>query len=683
MCAAVADVSKKIAELRDQLNAYSFQYHSLDDPAVPDVVYDRLYRELQALEAANPNLVTADSPTQRVGEAPVSGLAEITHERPMLSLDNAFDADEFAAFHRRVIERLELSEAAGASLDYAAEPKLDGAAISLLYLDGFLDRAATRGDGTTGEDVTHNVKTIRRVPVKLRGSDWPAKLEVRGEIFMDRKGFDAFNKRALESGEKTFVNPRNAASGSLRQLDPRLTARRPLDFCAYSVGEVFGDWLPETHSATLDKLAEWGFPINAEAKVVKGVDACITYYEDLGRRRDALAYDIDGVVFKVDRLDYQRILGFVSRAPRWAIAHKFPAQEELTTLLDIEFQIGRTGALTPVARLEPVFVGGVTVSNATLHNMDEMERKDVRPGDTVIVRRAGDVIPEVVKSLPERRPAGARKVRLPTKCPACASPVERVEGEAVARCTGGSSCPPQVKETIRHFASRTAMDIEGLGTKIIDQLVDAKKIRVASDIYALGLEDLVSLERMGAKSAENLLAAIEKSKKTTFPKFLFALGIREVGQTTALNLARTFGELDPLISADVAELEQIDDIGPIVAQRVRNYFDDPAAVAEVERLVQSGIHWPKIEVARENIETPLSGKKVVLTGTLDFISRNEAKEWIEKLGGKPVGSVSKNTDIVIAGEKAGSKLEKAIALGVRIMKADDFRRAITASGLSV
>ncbi len=656
-------IATTIAELRAQLNAYSHAYHALDAPIVPDAEYDRLYRELQALEEANPDLVTKDSPTQRVGEAPVSGLKEVQHERAMLSLDNAFDEESFRAFFKRVCERLELDESEAATLEFAAEPKLDGAAISLLYENGLLVRAATRGDGATGEDVTHSVRTIRTIPLGLQGDDWPQKLEVRGEIFMDRAGFDAYNAAALSAGEKTFVNPRNAASGSLRQLDPKLTAKRPLDFFAYSVGEVYGDWLPSTHTQTLSRIGSWGIPINAESKLVAGPDACLAYYDRVAGRRARLAYDIDGVVFKVNSLDFQDQLGFVSRAPRWAIAHKFPAQEELTELIDVEFQVGRTGAITPVARLKPVFVGGVTVSNATLHNIDELERKDLRVGDTVVVRRAGDVIPQIVQSIPDRRKSGAKKIVLPERCPVCDSEVVRVEGEAVARCTGGRNCKAQVKETILHFASRGALDIEGLGTELVAQLVEEGAFKSAADVFRLKQEALETRDRMGEKSAKKLIASIESSKSTSFPRFLYGLGIKGVGQATAKNLARELMTLEKVMDASVEELELIDDIGPIVAANIVEFFSEPEGRELATSLVDLGLHWETINPA-DKASLPLAGKKVVLTGSLESMTRQEATELLEKLGATVTSSVSKKTDLVIYGAKAGSKLEKARKLGV-------------------
>ena len=543
---ASAAIRKQVDSLREQIRHHNYRYHVLDDPEIPDAAYDRLVRELQALEEKHPELVTPDSPTQRVGAAPVSAFGTVAHELPMLSLDNAFSEDELRDFHRRVTQRLDVD--IDAPLSYAAEPKLDGAAVSLLYEDGELVRGATRGDGTTGENITHNIRTIEAVPLRLIGKGYPARLEVRGEVFMPRAGFMAFNQKAEARGEKTFVNPRNAAAGSLRQLDPRLTAERPLDIYVYSVGIHDGGKLPDRHSEILDALQGWGFRVCPERRVVDGIDGCLAFYADIGARRDALSYDIDGVVYKVDRLDFQQTLGFVSRAPRWAIAHKFPAQEELTVVRDVEFQVGRTGALTPVARLEPVFVGGVTVSNATLHNMDELNRKDVRVGDSVIVRRAGDVIPEVVKVVPDRRPKRTRRVRMPTGCPVCGSAVVREAEEAVARCTGGLYCAAQRAEALKHFVSRRALDVDGMGGKLIEQLVAMDRIKTPADLFTLDRDELVAMERMGEKSADNLLNAIEASKQTSLARFLYALGIREVGEATAAGLAAHYGKLEPILA---------------------------------------------------------------------------------------------------------------------------------------
>lgn len=654
---ASAATKKKLESLRSQLRRHNYRYHVLDDPEIPDAEYDRLLRELQALEHEYPELITADSPTQRVGAAPIKSFGTVKHKVPMLSLDNAFSETAVRDFHRRVTERLELS--VDADLSYSAEPKLDGAAVSLLYERGVLVRGATRGDGTAGEDITHNVRTIKAVPLRLRGKPVPERLEVRGEVFMPRAGFQEFNERALAKGEKTFVNPRNAAAGSLRQLDPRLTAARPLDIYLYSVGLIEGSRLPDRHSEVLNRLQEWGFKVSPECEVVNGIDGCFTYYEKIGSHRDTLSYDIDGVVYKVDRLDYQRELGFVSRAPRWAIAHKFPAEEELTTVRDVEFQVGRTGAVTPVARLEPVFVGGVTVSNATLHNMDELQRKDVRVGDTVIVRRAGDVIPEVVQVVKDRRPKKTKRVKMPEKCPVCGSQVLRIEGESVARCTGGLFCAAQRIESLRHFVSRRALDIDGLGTRLIEQLVAIDRLKTPADIFLLEKDELMTLERMGEKSAENLLTAIENSKNTSLSRFLYGLGIREVGEATAVALAAHFGKLTAVMDAGDEELLGVPDVGPIVASRIRAFFAEEHNQAIIDQLIKSGIHWEETEPSTRPTEGPLVGKTFVLTGTLSNMTRDEAKARIQAQGGKVSGSVSKKTDFVVYGDSAGSKLTKA------------------------
>ncbi len=669
----MTDVAAKLETLREQIRYHSHRYHVLDDPEVPDIEYDRLMRELEALEAEHPSLVTADSPTQRVGDQPIDGFGTVTHRLPMLSLDNAFSDDELHDFERRIRDRLDTELG---TLQFAAEPKLDGAAISLLYVDGLLQVAATRGDGTTGEDVTHNARTIDAVPLKLLGSGFPPVLEVRGEVFMPRAGFEAYNAAARESGEKTFVNPRNAAAGSLRQLDPRLTAKRPLDMYAYSVGYFEGDEIADTHSAVIDRLQEWGFKVCPERRSVEGVEGCLAYYQDIGSRRDELAYDIDGVVYKVDSLALQRELGFVSRAPRWAIAHKFPAQEELTVVNDIEFQVGRTGALTPVARLEPVFVGGVTVSNATLHNIDELHRKDVRVGDTVVVRRAGDVIPEVASVILSRRPDGTTPVELPTGCPVCGSKVVREEGEAVARCTGGLFCAAQRTEALKHFVSRKALDIEGFGSKLIEQLVAEDRLHTPADIFTLDLETLSNLDRMAEKSATNVLNAIDKAKETTLARFLFSLGIREVGEATASSLAGHYGTLDGLIEASEASLQEVPDVGPVVAMRIRHFFNEPHNLDVVNALQENGVHWPDLEPQEVDEDGVFFGKTVVVTGTLPDMTRDEAKALVVSLGGKVTGSVSKKTDYLVYGEKAGSKLAKAEQLGVETLDADAFLRLI-------
>jgi len=673
---ASGDTVKQIESLRDQIRHHNFRYHVLDDPEVPDAEYDRLIRQLQALEHDHPELITPDSPTQRVGDTPIKAFGTVEHRLPMLSLDNAFSADELREFHRRVIDRLELENDAE-QLDYAAEPKLDGAAVSLLYVDGQLARGATRGDGTRGEDITHNVRTIDSIPLRLIGKDYPSTMEVRGEVFMPKAGFEAYNKRAREAGEKTFVNPRNAAAGSLRQLDPKLTAERPLDMYVYSVGIVENGTLPDRHSEVLDQLQGWGLKTCPESQVVEGIEGCLVFYDDLGRRRDSLSYEIDGVVYKVNSLADQRELGFVSRAPRWAIAHKFPAQEELTVVQGVEFQVGRTGAVTPVARLEPVFVGGVTVSNATLHNIDELKRKDVRVGDTVIVRRAGDVIPEVVSVIEARRPNGTKQVRLPRKCPVCGSKVSREEGEAVARCTGGLFCSAQRAEELKHFVSRRAMDIDGLGAKLIEQLVAIDRIKTPADLYQLQQEELAAMERMGEKSAQNLVDSIEKSKGTTLSRFLYALGIREVGEATAASLAAHFGSLATILSASEEDLLAVTDVGPIVASRIRAFLDEDHNLDVIKRLQDSGVYWQETERRAAPDNGPLAGKTFVLTGSLSGMTRDEAKQRIQSLGGKVTGSVSKKTDFVVFGEKAGSKLAKAQQFEVSTLDEAQFMMLLT------
>ena len=661
--------SKKIESLREQIRHHNFRYHALDDPEIPDVEYDRLMRELQSLEQENPELVTPDSPTQRVGDAPISAFGTVQHQLPMLSLSNAISEDELQKFHRRVVERLGLEDAD--HLQYSAEPKLDGAAVSLMYENGKLTRGATRGDGTTGEDISHNVRTIQSIPLKLIGSGYPKRLEVRGEIFMPKAGFEAYNEKARAAGEKTFVNPRNAAAGSLRQLDPRLTAERPLDMYVYSVGVVEGGELPKRHSEIISQLQEWGLKVCPERRVVKGVAECLVYYADIGRRRHDLAYEIDGVVYKVDSLELQEKLGFVSRAPRWAIAHKFPAQEELTEVLGVDFQVGRTGAVTPVARLKPVFVGGVTVSNATLHNIDELHRKDVRVGDTVIVRRAGDVIPEVARVIASRRPKNTRRVQLPKTCPVCNSRVEREEGEAVARCTGGLFCAAQRAEALKHFVSRRALDIEGFGAKLIEQLVESDRLKSPADLFQLSKKELSELNRMGEKSADNLVRSIESSKSTSLSRFLYALGIREVGDTTAAGLAAHYGRLENIVAASEEELQGVPDVGPIVASRIRAFFQEKHNLEVVTRLQDSGVYWPESDPVVLSEDGPLAGKTFVITGTLVDMTRDQAKKFIQSAGGRVTGSISRKTDYLIAGEKAGSKLTKARKLDVSIIDTDE------------
>ena len=666
----------EVDTLRRAIEAHNYAYHVLDSPTVPDAEYDRLMRRLQEIEREHPELVTADSPTQRVGAAKLEAFREVRHARPMLSLDNVFNDTELEAFDKRVRERLGGGDTSIERVAYWAEPKLDGAAISLRYENGELVFGATRGDGATGEDVTHNVRTIRSIPLRLRGSKAPAVLEVRGEVFMPRAGFVEFNKRAAERGEKTFVNPRNAAAGSLRQLDPRLAASRPLDAFFYALGEVSDDALRgvKEQSAIVELLRGFGLRVCPEGSLVEGVTGCLEYFGRIGGQRSTLPYDIDGVVYKVNKLEWQRELGFVSRAPRWAVAHKFPAQEELTVLRGVEFQVGRTGALTPVARLEPVFVGGVTVSNATLHNMDEVERKDVHIGDTVIVRRAGDVIPEVVAVVADRRPADARAVMLPRKCPVCGSDVERAEGEAIARCIGGLFCPAQRKEAIRHFASRGALNIEGFGAKRVDQLVDIGLVKTPADLYRLTAEQLVDLERLGEKSAQKLISAVEKSKQTTYARFLYGLGIANVGEATALALANEFRTLEELLTADEERLQQVPDVGPVVATAIHAFFNEPHNVEVIRALVAAGIRWPATTAKAR--EQPLLGKTFVITGTLNTMTRDEAKARLQALGAKVAGSVSKKTTAVIAGTDPGSKLQTAQSLNVEIWSEEQLRSSL-------
>ena len=688
------DAEQRLRQLRAELQRHNHRYYVLDDPEVPDSEYDRLMNELKQLESEHPDLVSPDSPSQRVGGAAAAEFGEVRHAVPMLSLDNAFSDEDVQGFDRRARDKLETD-----AIDYVAEPKLDGLAISLVYEKGVLVRGATRGDGTTGEDVSANVRTVRAIPLKLMGEGWPALLEVRGEVFMPKKGFEALNKALSTKGEKTYVNPRNTAAGSLRQLDPRITASRPLEFYAYAWGEVRPDHLPRRHSEVLEKLRAWGLPVNREIKTVKGAEGCLAYYLAIGKKRDRLPYEIDGVVYKVDRLDYRQELGFVAKAPRWAVAHKFPAQEMMTVLNAVDFQVGRTGALTPTARLEPVFVGGVTVSNATLHNMDEIERKDIRIGDTVIVRRAGDVIPEVAGVVLARRPKNAKRVRLPAVCPVCGSEVVRPEGEAVARCSGGLFCDAQRKELIRHFASRRAMDVEGLGDKLVEQLVDEKLVSTPADIYRLTAEQLAELERMGEKSAQNLVAAIETSKQRTLARFIFALGVPDVGETTAADLANHFRDLEKLLEAaqeyekrrlklaalepkdaekqlKELELRRVEGIGPVVAEQVGAFFHQPGNLKVIKELRKAGVAWPAMPKRAAAASQPMAGKTFVLTGTLTGMTRDEAKERIQALGGKVAGSVSAKTHYVVVGSEPGSKLREAERLKVPVLDEDAFMRLI-------
>jgi DNA ligase (NAD+) len=669
----------RAAWLRTEIERHNRAYYVLDAPTIPDAEYDRLFRELQDLEQRHPELLTADSPTQRVGAAPLREFPAHVHGVPMLSLNNAFAPAEVEAFDQRVRDGL---ETAGA-VDYAVEPKFDGLAISLTYEGGLFTCGATRGDGTTGEEVTPNLRTLRDIPLRLPGGDWPALIEVRGEVLMFRADFAALNARQRKRGEKEFANPRNAAAGSLRQLDSRVTAGRPLSFFAYGVGAGGSALGLRTHAQLMDRLNAWGFPVAEERRTVSGAAGLLGYFEEIGGKRAALPYDIDGVVYKVNRLDWQERLGFVSRAPRFAIAHKFPAEEALTEVLGIDVQVGRTGAITPVARLKPVFVGGVTVTNATLHNEDEVLRKDVRVGDTVIVRRAGDVIPEVVAIVPEKRPTrdlfGGEPLHppfaLPEICPECGSTVARGEDEAIARCTGGLYCPAQRKQALWHFAARRAMDIEGLGDKLIEQLVDAGLVHSPADLYGLTVETLAGLERMGEKSAQNLVAAIDRSRQTTLARFIFALGIRNVGEATARDLARHFGGLEALLAADAAGLQAVPDVGPVVAACIAAFFAEAHNREVIAGLRRAGVHWQEDEPARGGLQV-LAGKTLVLTGTLPTLKRDEAKALVEAAGGKVAGSVSKKTDYVVAGEEAGSKLEKSLALGVPVIDEAELMRLL-------
>ncbi len=658
--------------LREEIARLDYAYYVLAEPLVPDAEYDRLFRELVALETRYPELVTPDSPTQRVGGKPAPEFAEVRHEVPMLSLTNAYTDEEVLAFDRRCRELLGIER-----IRYACEPKFDGLAVSLIYRDGLFSLGATRGDGFTGEDVTANLRTLRSIPLRLRLDSPPTLLEVRGEVIMTREDFKRLNEAQLEAGEKTFVNPRNAAAGSLRQLDPRVTAKRPLRFFAYQLVRLEGHPWPETHSEALSLLQQWGFPLSDARALAEGVDGLLAYYRRMEIERDRLPFDIDGVVYKVDDLAAQQRLGTIARAPRWAIAHKFPPQEEITRLIGIEVQVGRTGALTPVARLEPVFVGGVTVTNATLHNEDYIRDKDIRIGDWVVVRRAGEVIPEIVKVLPERRDGSERPFVMPEHCPVCGSAVARDPDEAAAYCTGGMYCPAQRKRALEHFASRLAMNIEGLGEKLIKQLVDLGWVETPADLYdpdKINAERLASLPRMGEKSAAKLMAAIERSKKTTLARFIYALGIRHVGEATAKLLAEHFGSLDALMNARLDELTAIEGIGPVVAQSIRDFFDEPHNRQVIERLRRLGVHWEESVPAKKS--RALAGLTFVLTGTLPRLTREEAKALIEAHGGKVSASVSKKTDYVVAGSEAGSKLQRALELGVPVIDEDTLERLI-------
>jgi len=655
----VTDLSARARTLREILALHNYQYHVLDDPTIPDAQYDALYQELQQLETQHPELLTADSPTQRVGAHARPGFTQVTHRVPMLSLNNGFLNSDIEAFDRRAREALGVD-----CVEYACEPKFDGLAVSLMYEKGLLVQGSTRGDGETGEEVTANLRTLHTIPLSLPIKNPPERLEVRGEVLMQKADFEALNIAQKERGEKIFVNPRNAAAGTLRQLDPALTARRPLSFFAYGVGALEGFALPATQGALMAQLALLHFPVAAECALVSGVEGLLAYFKRIQNARAALPYDIDGVVYKVNDFAQQARLGFVSRAPRFALAHKFPAEEALTEIMEIDVQVGRTGTITPVARLKPVFVGGVTVTNATLHNEDEVRRKDVHVGDTVWVRRAGDVIPEVVSVELGQRPVHAHAFVMPTHCPVCGSQVIREEGESASRCSGGLFCPAQRKEALLHFAHRRAMDIEGLGDKRVDQLVDGGWVHSSADLYGLTMEQLSQLPLMGEKSAENLIAAIQRSRTTTLARFIFSLGIRNVGEATARDLARQFGDLAPLMSASTEDLLQVPDVGPVVAQSIHDFFAEGHNREVIERLQQQGVHWPIHEASST---LPLSGKTFVLTGTLPHLSRDEARARIEVLGGKVAGSVSAKTHYVVAGSEAGSKLERAQALGVTVL----------------
>ncbi|EGR5060840.1 NAD-dependent DNA ligase LigA [Vibrio cholerae] len=658
----MSNVEQKLTELRQILHEHGVRYYVEDAPTIPDAEYDRLMRELLELEAAHPELMSSDSPSLRVGGRPLDAFESVVHEIPMLSLDNAFDDSELESFYRRMTDRLPAVQHSA----FCCEPKLDGLAVSLLYENGVLTRAATRGDGTTGENITENVRTIKAIPLRLQGADFPTRLEVRGEVFMPKAGFEALNARALKKGEKQFVNPRNAAAGSLRQLDSKITAQRPLAFYAYSVGVIEGRELATSHYQRFLQLKGWGLPICPETKPVTSLTEVKAFYQDILQRRQSLAYEIDGVVIKVDDIQLQERLGFVARAPRWAIAYKFPAQEELTLLNDVEFQVGRTGAITPVAKLEPVFVGGVTVSNATLHNADEIERLGVMVGDTVVIRRAGDVIPQIVSVVLERRPENAKPIVFPTRCPVCQSDVDRVEGEAVARCSGGLICQAQCKEALKHFVSRKAMDVEGLGDKVIEQLVDREMVSTPADLFRLRAGELTILERMGPKSAQNVIDALNKAKQTTLPKFLYALGIREVGEATALNLAQHFLSLEAIQQASLEQFIEVPDVGVVVASHLQAFFAQDRNQQVINELLEQGITWPALTAAPVAVNSALAGKVVVLTGSFTQLSRNDAKAALQALGAKVTGSVSKNTDMVFAGEAAGSKLAKAAELGIQV-----------------
>lgn len=669
---------KKIAELKKKINEHNYRYHILDEPLISDAAYDKLFRELEDLEKQHPELISNDSPTQRVGSAPLTSFQQVQHAIPMLSLENAFSEKEVLAFNKRIQERLHTEK----DIEYSCEPKLDGIAVSLIYHKGQLIRAATRGDGNTGEDITLNIRTILSIPLQLRASNYPTRLEVRGEVYIPKKAFQQLNDRLKEAGEKTFVNPRNAAAGSLRQLNPKITAQRPLAFFTHSIGQIEDGKLAPTHTAILDQFKRWGLPRCPQTQTAKNISACLAYYHKIEKQRPTLPYEIDGVVYKVNAIALQQQLGFVSRAPRWALAHKFPAEEELTQVLAIEFQVGRTGALTPVARLQPVFVGGATISNATLHNMDEVKRKDIRVGDTVIIRRAGDVIPEIVSVVKEKRPVHTLALKLPKHCPICGSDIVKIATESAARCSGALYCPAQRKEAIKHFASRKAMNIEGLGNKLVDQLVDTGLIKDVSDLYHLMPKHLTDLEHLGEKSALKLCEAISASKKTSLTRFLYGLGIRDVGITTAQNLAQHFQDLKSIMHAGEASLQAITDIGPVVAAHVKKFFNESHNLEVIKNLLATGITWPKPTVINAQHTSLLIGKSFVLTGSLSELSREQAIALLQELGAKVSSSVSKKTDYVIVGNDPGSKLSRAQELGLSILSEKKFLELLKKTNLS-
>lgn len=666
---SIEDVTEQLTSLRNLIRHHEHCYYVLDAPEIPDSEYDKLIKQLQKIEQQYPNLITIDSPTQRVGGTPLTQFASIKHELPMLSLDNVFDESSFIAFNKRVKDRLHYNE--NEQVEYCCELKLDGLAVSILYENGKFSKAATRGDGTTGEDITANVRTIKTIPLVLIGENIPARLEVRGEVFMTHKGFAKLNADAEKRNEKVFANPRNAAAGSLRQLDPKITARRPLSFYCYGVGIIEGSSLPDTHYDRLMQFKAWGLPVSDKVEKQQGAQAALDYFKKIGEQRMSLDFDIDGVVIKVNSIALQNELGFVARAPRWATAFKFPAQEEVTQLNKVDFQVGRTGAITPVARLEPVSVAGVIVSNATLHNSDEIARLGIREGDYVTVRRAGDVIPKIVAVILDRRPADTKEIVFPTHCPICGSLIVRDEGQAISRCAGGLICPAQRKEALKHFVSRRAMNVDGMGDKIIEQLVDKDYVKTPADLYKLNLPTLCSLDKIGEKSANNLLNALNASKNTTLSRFIFALGIPNVGEVTAENLVNQLGNLSAIENASLEQLQTVNDIGVVIAESIIDFFQEPHNRNVIEQLTSEeiNIHWQDVTPQTQTtiVDSPFSGKTVVLTGTLSLLTRDEAKNKLKQLGAKVTGSVSKNTDLVIAGEAAGSKLDKAQELGIKVI----------------